>query len=311
MLALLGFYVPFLGIFVTFLWPVPIAMIAVRHGMRTSVMTVVVAGAVLSMVVGLLEGALMTFVMGLVGLALGYALLKRWNPVNTVLLATVAVVIGTVTSFSISILFFDLNISMMFEQMAEAATRVAEIYERFGVSRDTLEPFTAVWTQAIDLMRLILPAILLVGGLVNAVLNYEVARRVMSRFGYNMQPLPGFAEWRFPSWAALGFIGGQVAAALYGAGAIELFGRTLHLGHESLLLFNTAANVAFASQFLLVVQGLSLAYHFLMRFRMPRGISVFILAWAWFNPTMSQIILMFGLMDAVFDYRRFGAAVKK
>lgn len=310
-LALMGFYVPVLGVFVTFLWPVPIAMIAVRHGMRTSVMTVFVAGAVLSMVVGFLEGALMTFTMGVVGLALGYALLKKWGPVATVMLAALAVMLGTLVSFGVSIRFFNLNVGQLFSDMTEAAEKVTEIYARFGIPKETTAPFIDMWKQAMDLMKLLLPGILLVGGLVNALLNYEVARRIMTRFGYVVPAMPQFGEWRFPRYTVLFFLLGHLAAGLKGAGAVEVFGRTLNIGHSSEILHLTGTNVAFAAQFLLVVQGFAIAYHFLLKLKVSKGIASFILIWVWFNPALSQFAMMFGLMDALFDYRKIAASMKK
>ena len=45
--AILGTYLPVLGVIFNFLWAVPVAVCGMRNGLRWSIMTLIVAGAVI------------------------------------------------------------------------------------------------------------------------------------------------------------------------------------------------------------------------------------------------------------------------
>ena len=48
--ALISVYVPFIGVFVNLIWPVPIILLGVRHGYKWSLMATVVAGILIGQV---------------------------------------------------------------------------------------------------------------------------------------------------------------------------------------------------------------------------------------------------------------------
>ena len=55
--AILGAYLPVLGALFNLLWPVPVAVCGMRNGLRWSVMTLIVAGAVIGSLLGPLQSA--------------------------------------------------------------------------------------------------------------------------------------------------------------------------------------------------------------------------------------------------------------
>ena len=50
--AILGTYLPVLGVIFNFLWAVPVAVCGMRNGLRWSIMTLIVAGAVIGSLLG-------------------------------------------------------------------------------------------------------------------------------------------------------------------------------------------------------------------------------------------------------------------
>lgn len=53
--AILGTYLPVLGVIFNFLWAVPVAVCGMRNGLRWSIMTLIVAGAVIGSLLGLID----------------------------------------------------------------------------------------------------------------------------------------------------------------------------------------------------------------------------------------------------------------
>ena len=50
-MALISMYVPVLGAFVNFVWPLPIVICGCRHGLKWSVMTLLVATIIVAMII--------------------------------------------------------------------------------------------------------------------------------------------------------------------------------------------------------------------------------------------------------------------
>jgi uncharacterized protein YybS (DUF2232 family) len=311
-LALIGFYIPVVGIFVSLLWPVPIALMVLRHGLRTAVMTVFVAGAVLSMVVGILEGTVMTLTMGIVGLAMGYAISRGWSAFRTLAIASFAVLIGLAVSVGASVAFLRINVlDLLAPDLSEAAKSVSELYAKFGVPKDQTDQILKMLVPPRELLLATLPATLFMAVVINALINYEVARRIMPRFGYQVTGLPAFREWRFPKIFAFLYIVAQSVVVVKNMPPFVVAGRTISLAYESQTLYNAATNLTIPLMLCILIQGLSIGYFFLNRWKVGKALANMLIAFVLFNPSLWQMAFMFGLMDNLIDYRRAMAMLQQ
>ncbi len=304
-LALIGFYIPVIGIFVSLLWPVPIALMVLRHGVRTAVMTVIVAGAVLSMVVGILEGTLMTLTMGVVGLAMGYALSRGWSAFRTLALASVAVLVGLTISVGASVAFLHLNVlDLLAPDLTEAAKSASDLYAKFGLPKEQIDQMLKMLVPSRELMLATLPATLFMAVIINALINYEVARRIMPRFGYQVPPFPVFRDWRFPRYFALLYLVAQGLVIAKNMPPAQIGGQVINVAYQSQALHSAAMNFSIPLSMCILIQGLSIGYFFLARWKVGKALANFLMIFIVFNPSLWQMAFMFGLMDNLFDYRR-------
>lgn len=51
-LSIMALYMPILGSFATLVWPVPIVILGIRHGLRTSILATAVAGIIVAILSG-------------------------------------------------------------------------------------------------------------------------------------------------------------------------------------------------------------------------------------------------------------------
>ncbi|HHV19081.1 MAG TPA: DUF2232 domain-containing protein, partial [Thermoanaerobacterales bacterium] len=51
-LSIMAIYMPILGTFATLIWPVPIVILGIRHGIKTSILSTVVAGIFVAILSG-------------------------------------------------------------------------------------------------------------------------------------------------------------------------------------------------------------------------------------------------------------------
>ncbi|MBQ5413229.1 MAG: DUF2232 domain-containing protein, partial [Schwartzia sp.] len=72
LMALIGVYVPFLGLVAILLWPLPITVLVVRHGFRWGVMAAVVASVLIAVIIEPTVAVRLALAFAPVGLALGY-----------------------------------------------------------------------------------------------------------------------------------------------------------------------------------------------------------------------------------------------
>lgn len=292
-LALLGFYVPFLGLIIVFLWPVPIALIHMRHGLRTSVLTVVVAGLVLMTFVGPVQALVMALSFGLVGLAFGMSFQKGYPAGKTVILGAIALLLSFAVSLGISVLFFGFNLGQLEAQFREAFEGATEVYRRLGMSAENIAQAKQFWDTVLATFRIIFPAAFVAAGLFNAFLNFEVSRLVLRRLGYTIAPLPPFEGWRIPRWTV----------AIYAAG---LLATSLEKYHGQKWLSLAGTNVFVFISLVFMVGGLSLAFHLISRYGLPKGLKGFAAVAVFLVAPLQQVAVLAGLADAIIDFRSLG-----
>ena len=67
-MALISMYVPVLGAFVNFVWPLPIVICGCRHGLKWSIMTLLVATVIIAMIISPINAFFLAAIFGLFGL---------------------------------------------------------------------------------------------------------------------------------------------------------------------------------------------------------------------------------------------------
>jgi uncharacterized protein YybS (DUF2232 family) len=284
-------YVPVIGPWVIFLWPAPIAIIQLRHGFKISVLTVIVAGVSLASIVGPVEALGLVSTFGLSGLTFGYCFKKRYKPVKVLLLGALALLASAGISFAISFLVMGISPMQMLNEFGSAMQSAIAIYRKMGIPEETISNLETTFKGAAEVLKIAFPAMLLLAGLVNSLINFEVLRSILIRMGYSIENLPVFAEWQFPTYLSAFFIAGLL-----------LLGTKNIL--NSPLLYNLGMNLYSVASMLFMVQGISIGYHYLRKGKISKVLSMVILGFVVMSPILGQLAVWFGLLDLVFDYRK-------
>ncbi len=286
-LVLAGTFMPVIGPLIVFLWPVPIVVVVLRHGLRTGVLTVITAGLVLSMVVGVIQGVLLAVTLGASGLVLGYGWLRQWNASRLLAAASAALVGVLVLSLAAARTLLTIDpIALSLEALRQGGEMSLALYERAGVPAGALETMSEMLAAMNELVPLLLPAGFVLGAVVNAYVNLTVASGVLRRLDYQAPELPPFARWQVPVWALF----------LYAAGIGLLW-----FSPEG-PLFNVGFNIFYGLNLVIMVQGFAVAYFFLRRIRIPRFFSVLVLIVTAFD--LGHIYVLVGLVEISFGLRQ-------
>jgi uncharacterized protein YybS (DUF2232 family) len=201
-LAVATRYLPPLALVTTYLCPLPFAMLVIRHGFKVAAIAGVVATLVGITLAGPLTGLLILVTFAPMGLVLGIGARQGWQPARVILLGTLVSSVSTAVSFMG--LMGGPGFAATFKETSATMDRsiamATEFYERFGMSKAQIDAMAGPMRELAKIFPYVLPGILVASAGMAAWLNYEVGRRVLKRFGYQLMALPPMGTWRVPYW---------------------------------------------------------------------------------------------------------------
>ncbi len=198
-MAMIGVYVPFLGIFAILLWPLPIVVLIVRHGLRWGLMSVIVSAVLTAALLEPVVAVRLALAFGPGGIALGYGYRQGWSGVRTFSGGVVASLLAksaalALVAYITGLQPFDMQFNMMDESFGSAVT----MYESIGMTPDQIEMARENFQTNMTLLRQMLPLLIFFMGLMDISLNFIVAGQLLKRLGHKVPTFPPFAEWRLP-----------------------------------------------------------------------------------------------------------------
>ena len=268
-MALISVYVPVLGTVMAIIWPLPIIILSVRHGIRWGVMASIVSGVLIALLIEPMTAVRMVVAFAPVGLMLGFAYRKKYSAVKA-LLSSVCVSIIAKTAVLLMVMFLmNINpLTMQVDMLKEAFEMSLNIYRGAGMSETQLTQMDTDFTKGLQLVTMLFPLIVILMGTLDAYVNFAVAGRVLRRLGHKDLPtLPSFEEWRLPR-----------------------------------VLVSINANML--ATFLGLIQGLALLQYAANRYQLSKLMRGIILILILTNGAFIQILGFTGLFDILFDYRR-------
>jgi uncharacterized protein YybS (DUF2232 family) len=291
-ISLFALYVPILGIFASLIWPVPIVILGIRHGIKTSVMATVVAGIVVAMFEGPAQAITVVLGFGLIGICMGWAIRKKYAPFRVLAIGGVASLISKIVLILVSLYIMGINpISQEISIMRESLSAVNNLYSGMGVNPDTIRSVTDSFNKMIDMMAVTIPAILVLASILDAFLNYMFTKVILSRLGQQITGLTPFWLWKLPPYTVFLFLLGMLMTMMetyWPVGVLKTVGFNLQM-------------VFF---FTFLVEGFSLIAYYMGKYNVSKVFRVIVVFLIFFNPFIAQIISWAGMFDILFNFRQ-------
>jgi uncharacterized protein YybS (DUF2232 family) len=292
-LLLLGWYVPVVGVFASILSPLPSAVAVIRHGTRWGVMSSLVSMFVTAPLLGIPTALSLCAVNGAMGISFGIGVRRNMRPTMVLATAAAGSVVAIIADYTA--LFFIMGITVR-SQITEMTSIFRESIEK---SQELLGPNPALdeflKTLDPDLLLSTIPAMVLMGGLFLAWINFEVFRRILPRLGHNLEPLPPFSRWIFPEFVAHAGIISFI---------LSYFQSFLNVPGLTVVIQNIGA----ATGVLFLVESISVLSFYLMRSGMSRGMTAIFgflaVSMLFGSSLLSFMATLFGMIDILFDFRR-------
>lgn len=290
--ALISVYLPVIGAFVTIIWPVPIILLGVRHGYRWSILATIVSGILLAVLLHPLHAIGVVLAYGLIGIALGHAFRSGYSAAKSFLLGAAA---SGISKIAVLLLMAAvLGVNPLADQMATmnaSMEQVVELYRNMGMAEEQITQLQEQWQSILQILKLILPAGFALAALLDTYINYVVAKIVLRRMGHAVAEFPAFKEWIMPLF--IPYVFAFAAAGIYWGSS-----------HDWPILYQGSLNVEMVASMLLFLQGLSLLAFMADRYNVPRPARWIFLVLILLNGFFTQLLVLAGAMEIVFDYRR-------
>lgn len=292
-MALISMYIPVIGAFVNFVWPLPLIICVVRNGLKWGVMSLLVASIIIAMIISPLQAFFLAAIFGMLGLILGECMRRNLPPVKLMLYGSLGAVLALILNIVLSMTIMGINpVEMMFSSFNESLSQLSSYYREQGLSEDDIEKIVAGYAEMLRMMRIIMPGAFLLSAPVMAFVNYLCARKILGKLGLNYAAFPSFLNLALPGWILWPY-----ALSLF---AVTYFYQT----DQSSMYYYIAVNVQTVCSFLLVFQGVVLIYWFVDKKQKPRWWANLATILLFTIPIFSQIIVYVGAFDIIFDYRK-------
>ena len=291
-LALLGVYLPVLGILFILIWALPIIVLVVRHGLRWGVMAVASSGVLMAILIEPMLALRMAISFGTVGLMLGMGFRKGWSGTRVLVLTLAVSILAKLAALGLLFAVTGMNpLHLELDVLQQSFETSFQMYEAMGMDAAAIDKSRAEMAAGLQFVALLLPLVVVMMGLMDTAIGYFLGGRVLHRLGHDTPALPPFSEWRLP----------QAFLYVFGFALVGLYWGTTR---EIQPLYQAALNLNMLALFAGIVEGLSLMRYVMGRYQLSVFVRAALYAFVLFNGVLVQILAFTGLFDMLFDYRR-------
>lgn len=290
-LSILSTVIPLLGMVGNLLWPVPIAILGLRHGLKWSVLATVASFFVLMLFLGPIVAITEAGTFGLVGILLGMAFRNHWGYGRTILIPAAVFSVSLVLQFFIITYIMNVDIINLVQTAYYSSVEQSiEMYRSSGRDEGQIQLLKDTMDAQWSLMKMLLPAGLLGGGVLMSYLNCVITGSILRRMGESVRTFPPLSQWQMP----------RVTLYLFILSWIMIYwGQTREI--EWLLFSGT--NMQVLVVYVLWVQGLGFFAYFADKNNWRRPLRIIIIVLAVLFPIAQYLMVGAGLVDLALRYR--------
>ncbi len=274
------FYIPVLGSVAALFLPVPIIILTMKNKPLYVFLAAITAISISGLAITFISSLALGGVALLVGLPMGISMKKKNNNLVTLLTGSIGAAVGFITVFLViqwltGFTMIDI-VEDSFKMSLDIQSSINSAADGLGVNSSvSMEEIQKMFDQTLYMMKLIMPAIILIMSFFYSAVNQAFSVQVMKRMNIDHVALGHFDEFKYPKHLAYGSMGMMVLAYLIG-----------YLGYADSELLT--ANFTYLFLMVFSIQGMSLIYYY-MKKRSGKGLGI----------TVIVILLLFGFMQYI------------
>ncbi|GAA0726550.1 YybS family protein [Clostridium malenominatum] len=297
LLALMNIYMPVFSVFGRFILPIPVVVLMLRHNLKVTITSIAVSGILVGIMYNPLSGISSAIMFGLTGIALGYCIKKDKDVSISILILSMASIIGTIIDMVIYISIISKStlvgfIDEMIKVMNESMQLTLNMYSKMGVSEEQLKPLTESFkTMSSDFLIRVIPGMVILSSIIFAYFTYIITRAILKRLNYNIKEMPKIAHIhvniKVATFAAIGLLVGVI-----------LVKQNIKAGEY---ILNSSQMLL---QYLFLFSGVSVVIYYLrFKYKLSKGISSIIIIFTLFSQ-LAFLYTVLGISDIIIDFRK-------
>lgn len=290
--AAISLYFPILGTFANIVWPVPIILLGVRHGLKWSFWCLVVAGVLIAVIISPLQSFALVVGLGLIGLTLGWALHSGKSALKALAFGSIASILSKLLIVAFSFFVMGVNpVNFSPENIALMIEEAIVFYRSLGMTEEMLEQIRQQLQTMLSMTQVLLPTGFVFGSLLDTFVNFLVAKAILKRLGTHVSDITPFKNWVMPNLVLI----------LYGVSLLII---NFNQAEPQSIWYQAGINLNFLAGMPLLVQGISIFWHYSAQKEWPGIFKVLFIGGLFLGPIIPFATLMVGMFDFVFDFRK-------
>lgn len=296
-MMLVNAYVPIVGTIMSFILPLPITLIFLRHGKKNAIISMVASAILIGIFYNPFKAVGSLILYGLPGIAMGYGIKNKVSFGKLTLLLFAAYLIGNiVNTFIVVYIVLGKNIVVYTTEISKILTESINmsksLYKGMGL-------YTPQMQQYFDMLEIItpqfllylLPGLIVVTSIIVSLIYIKVSKQILKKFKYEVVDGPTFDRV---------YIDNRIVAVLiiiYCLGVI-LVSKKITFG-EMLLVSSQVVGM-----YLFLVIGMSALYYYLKnKTSLTKGMCILIIVMSVLL-NFGRIYTIIGLVESIVDFRR-------
>lgn len=283
---------PMFDIIGSFIVPIPITVLYLRHGKKAAWLSVIVAGVLGALFYTPLIILNVAIVYGPIGVVLGYCIKKEKTAVKTIVALGLVNCVGNIVNYII--IFTGLTGMNLTEYLQgivdifhQAANMSAGMAQASAVTQQIVEFYKSI---NVEFILMILPIGFIMGIILSSFLNFIIARGILRRLGFKVKSLPPFSTW---------YLDNRISGIL-----IILFCLSYIMKVNNVLYSGTFfITMVYLLMFIFMIQSLSVIAYFLKNKLKLSNALVFFTEIIIIISPVSLYILAIGIGDLIMDIR--------
>lgn len=289
-----AFYIPLLGSVMGLFLPIPIIVLTVKNKPVYVVVSALVAIFISGLIISFINSITLGAVALMVGLPIGFAIKQKQRNLLALLFGTIGAAIGFLIVFKILEVTTGVTLIQTIEESftmsMDVQTGLTSAIEGMGVdTTGSLEEAQLLLNEMLYIMKLIMPAMILVFSMFYSAVNLAFSHQVLKRLRIDHIPMGPFEQFSYPKHMAYGSVGMIVLAYLVGSiGVVDV----------DLL----SANFAYLFITVFSVQGMAVIYYF-MKKRSGKASGIIVIVLLAIIGLLNYIAFL-GFFDVMMDLRK-------
>lgn len=297
MIGIIKFYIPVIAV-ISIVWSVPTILIAFRHGFKVSVYSAIVSSILVTIMTQPIEGLGFFIGFGLPGIVMGYLLKKKLSPEKIILITGFVLAICGFVSIYLAMLAVGTDIIKAYDKLFiemqnaynEAINSMSDAYSKMGIRREDLLKGSEAFAKNLELVKMIVPAGILMSGIIMSFINFKLTRLVLKKINYYINDVKPFSQWALSNkWKI-------IVMSILLCTAVELY--LVKLPQLNILSMNIFSIITA----ILALQGLSVIKFYLDKYAVPKALKVIIILLLFYS--LGNVILLISVFDMLFDLRK-------